>query len=180
MTRRIGWRLILAVLAVCAAAFPAWAADAPPVAEGAAASPPAAEKCPDVYGVWETEYAVGRFGVEEVGPWYSGLLVRAIIGREKTGLVWMKEKFPESKDGKFHPSTYASSVFRPITSFEQRDNRFAGKNAGGADMLAEIIDESDLLELYPDHRCMLYVGTAYPRQGGGMNFGQEIIMTKKK
>ncbi len=180
MTRRIGWRLILAVLAVCAAAFPAWAADAPPVAEGAAASPPAAEKCPDVYGVWETEYAVGRFGVEEVGPWYSGLLVRAIIGREKTGLVWMKEKFPESKDGKFHPSTYASSVFRPITSFEQRDNRFAGKNAGGADMLAEIIDESDLLELYPDHRCMLDIATARKGNNSIDDIQQRVLMRKVK
>jgi hypothetical protein len=167
-----GWRLVLAVLAVLAPACPAAAADAPPVAEGAATPPPAAEKCPDVYGVWETMYAVGKFGIEDATPWFGGLLLKATIGREKTTLVWLK-----SDD---FPNAYTSSVFRPITSFEQRDNRFAGKNAGGADMLAEIIDESDLLELYPDHRCMLYVGTAYPRQGGGMNFGQRVIMTQAK
>jgi hypothetical protein len=163
--------LVLAVLAV-SPRLSAWAADALPVVEGAATTPPAAEKCPDVYGVWETAYLVDRQGVREAPPWFGGLLLKATIGREKTTLVWLK-----SDD---FPNAYTSSVFRPITSFEQRDNRFAGKNAGGADMLAEIIDESDLLELYPDHRCMLYVGTAYPRQGGGMNFGQEIIMTKKK
>jgi hypothetical protein len=171
------WRLVLAVLApACPAAA---AVDAPPAAEGVATPPPAAETCPDIYGVWETEYAVGRFGVEDVGPWYSGLLVRAIIGREKTGLVWMKEKFPESKDGKFHPSTYASSVFRRDTSFDQGNDYFFGRNAGGAEVSATIID-GRRLTVFPGHHCMLDIGTAYSRQGGGYNLGQRVIMTKVK
>jgi hypothetical protein len=179
MTRHPGWRGVLAVLAVLAPACPAAAADAPPAAEGAATTPPAAEKCPDVYGVWETEYAVGRFGVEDVGPWYSGLLVRAIIGREKTGLVWMKEKFPESKDGKFHPSTYTSSVFRRDRSMKQGDDYFFGRNAGEVEVSARIID-GRWLRFYPEHRCMLTVATVYPRRGGGYNLGPRVIMTKVK
>ncbi len=147
-----GWRRGLAIVAVCAAG-PSWAGDAPPTS-GGTAPPAAAEKCPDVYGVWETEYFVGRFGVEEVGPWYSGLLVRAIIGREKTGLVWLKEKFPESKDGKLLPRIYASSVFRRDTSFDQGNGYFFGRNAGEAEVSATVID-GRRLTVFPDHRCML-------------------------
>jgi hypothetical protein len=166
-----GWRLVLAVLAVLAPACPAAAADAPPVAEGAATPPPAAEKCPDVYGVWETMYAVGKFGIEDATPWFGGLLLKATIGREKTTLVWLK-----SDD---FPNAYTSSVFRRDRSMEQGDDYFYGRNAGGVKVSARIIDD-DLIELYPDHRCMLTVGRAYPRQGGGYNLGLRVIMTKVK
>jgi hypothetical protein len=165
------WRLVLAVLAVLAPACPAAAADAPPPAEGVATPPPAAEKCPDVYGVWETAYLVDRQGVREAPPWFGGLLLKATIGREKTTLVWLK-----SDD---FPNAYTSSVFRRDRSMKQGDDYFFGRNAGEVEVSARIID-GRWLRFYPEHRCMLTVATVYPRRGGGYNLGPRVIMTKVK
>ncbi len=151
-----GWRRVLAIVAVCAAG-PSWAGDAPP-ASGGTAPPAAAEKCPDVYGVWETAYLVDRQGVREAPPWFGGLLLKATIGREKTTLVWLK-----SDD---FPNAYVSSVFRRDTSFDQGNGYFFGRNAGEAEVSATVID-GRRLTVFPDHRCML----DYSRQGGGYNLG---------
>ncbi len=169
MARHLGWRRVLAIVAVCAAG-PSWAGDAPP-ASGGTAPPAAAEKCPDVYGVWETMYAVGKFGIEDATPWWGGLLLKATIGREKTTLVWLK-----SDD---FPNAYASSVFRRDRSMKQGDDYFYGRNAGGVKVSARIID-GRRLKFYPDHRCMLDIGAIYPRQGGGTNLGLTVLMRKVK
>jgi hypothetical protein len=109
--------------------------------------------------------------VREAPPWFGGLLLKATVGREKTTLVWLK-----SDD---FPNAYTSSVFRRDTSFDQGNDYFFGRNAGGKQVSASVID-NDWLELYPDHRCMLKIATSHKQNNGTMVTGQRVLMRKVK
>ncbi|SBW00044.1 exported hypothetical protein [uncultured Alphaproteobacteria bacterium] len=138
---------VLIAAALLAAAPSARADDVPPTPESLDRSLP----CPSIYGTWEIAFAIGRGGLFPIRPgeWWGGLLMKAAIGEDEATLTWMK-----SDAGGTRISTYKSD-YPP----GEEANEFYGTAQNGATVGARLVD-GELLNNYPDQRCMLRLGEA--------------------